>query len=362
MHKPFYIQLLLLFTFSTAASGQIYTELPSFGSLHDVKDTVELTVIGDVMMHSAQLQKDCHPFLEKVSHKLQKADISIANLEFALGGEPYSGYPAFSTPDYYPFYLAEECGIDVFLTANNHVLDRGSAGLERTAEIYDRMADSLGISYTGIASSETAYKENTPLIIRCKGIRIAIINFTYGTNNPQKKDWPRVQRMDKDELSAIFKQARDKADFILVFPHWGEEYQLTHSPLQEEWAGWLVDQGADAIIGAHPHVVQDSTSIKGVPVFYSLGNAVSNMSATNTRLELAVTLRFTKNRINGKKEALEPEVNFMWCTLPGRLTDNYSTVFIKEWAGRRGDWLIPSDYDNMLQTYEKVKAATGIDD
>lgn len=362
MLKSISIQLVLLLIAGAAASAQIRTELPSFGILHDVKDTVELTIIGDVMMHSAQLEKDCQPFLENISHKLKEADISIANLEFALGGEPYSGYPAFSTPDYYPLYLAEDCGIDVFLTANNHVLDRGSKGLERTAETYDRMADSLGISYTGIASSETAYQENTPLIIRRKGIRIAIINFTYGTNNPQKKDWPRVQRMNKDELSEAFREARQKADFVLVFPHWGEEYQLTHSSVQEEWAGWLVDRGADAIIGTHPHVVQDSTSIKGVPVFYSLGNAVSNMSAINTRLELAVTLRFTKNRISGRTEMLPAELDFLWCTLPGRLTDNYSVIPIKEWAGRKGDWLIPSDYDNMLQTYERVKAATGIDD
>lgn len=362
MPRSIYIQLALLFIAGTAASAQIRTELPSFGSLHDVKDTVELTIIGDVMMHSAQLEKDCHPFLKNIAHKLKEADISIANLEFALGGEPYSGYPAFSTPDYYPFYLAEDCGIDVFLTANNHVLDRGSAGLERTTEIYDRMADSLGIFYTGIASDETAYKENTPLIVRSKGIRIAIINFTYGTNNQPKKDWPRVQRMNKVELSEAFRKARQNADFVLAFPHWGEEYQLAHSSSQEEWAGWLVDQGADAIIGTHPHVVQDRASIKGVPVFYSLGNAVSNMSAINTRLGLAVTLRFTRNRISGKKEALEPEVSFLWCTLPGRLTDNYSVIPIKKWAGRRGDWLIPSDYDNMLQTYERVKSATGIDD
>lgn len=362
MLKSISIQLTLLVISCMAASAQVRSVLPSFGTLHDVKDTVEITIIGDVMMHSAQLQKDCRPFLEKISHKLRKADISIANLEFPLGGKPYSGYPAFSAPDYYPRYLAEDCGIDVFLAANNHILDRGAAGLERTASVYDRLRDSLGISYTGIAADEEARKSNTPLIVRSHGIRIAIINFTYGTNNPQREEWPEVQRMNKDELSGIFKEAREKADYVLAFPHWGEEYQLKHSPVQEEWAEWLVGQGADAIIGAHPHVVQDSTSIKGNPVFYSLGNAVSNMSAPNTRLELAVTLRFTRNRISGMKEMLPPEVDFMWCTLPGRLTDNYSVVFIKEWAGRKGDWLIQSDYENMMQTYGRVKAATGIND
>ena len=122
-----------------------------------------------------------------------------------------------------------------------------------------------------------------------------------------------------------------------------------------------MEQGADAIVGAHPHVVQDTTHIGGVPVIYSLGNAVSNMSAVNTRLELAATLRFVFRKESGEKSVLEPELHFLWCTLPGKKTDGYRTVIVAEQLGRRDDWIDKSDYDNMVSTLERVKAITGIE-
>ena len=93
-----------------------------------------------------------------------------------------------------------------------------------------------------------------------------------------------------------------------------------------------------------------------------MGNAVSNMSATNTRLELMVTLRFVHDNATGSKHMLEPEVQFMWCTLPGKLRDSYSTLLIKDWTTRRSEWSNPEDFDNMMQTYRRVKSATGIED
>ena len=109
-------------------------------------------------------------------------------------------------------------------------------------------------------------------------------------------------------------------------------------------------------------MVQDTVHIKGRPVIYSTGNVVSNMSARNTRLGLAVTLRFVNDSRTGEKKMLEPELDFTWCCLPGMLSDNYSTIFAKEWASRRKDWLTPSDFDNMTATLDRVREATGIRD
>ena len=117
------------------------------------------------------------------------------------------------------------------------------------------------------------------------------------------------------------------------------------------------------MVGAHPHVVQDTTHINGVPVIYSLGNVVSNMSAPNTRIGMMATLRFVSDPVTGEKTLLEPQLRFFWCTLPGRLLPNsYATLFVKEWANRRDDWLTPSDFDNMLSTYRNVLNVTGIED
>ena len=342
----------LLLLLSLQASAQYKYVLPKARPLFNPQDTVSVFIIGDVMMHKRQLEYDCRWFLRYIEPAMQEADFGVANMEFALGGPPYTGYPAFSTPDSYAEYVAR-CGTDVFLTANNHILDRGTSGLRRTIRVYDRMADSLGIRYTGVGTA--------PLLLHRRGLNIALVNFTYGTNVGPEVSYPDVMRMREEEvLASIDSAKRAGADFIVALPHWGEEYKLTHNQTQQKWAHMLAGAGCCAIVGAHPHVVQDTTHIGTVPVIYSMGNAVSNMSAPNTRLELAVTLRFVHDHFTGQKRMLEPRIDWMWCTLPGRLTPSYATIFIKEWATRRSEWLIPGDYDNMMATLERVRAATGI--
>lgn len=354
--------LAALYLFAPLCAAQFVESIPRPAKpIDDGKDTVSLVMIGDVMMHSRQLQYDHNGFLDGVETALREADIAVANLEFSLGGEPYTGYPAFSAPDSYARYLAEECGVDVFLTANNHVLDRRGRGLGRTLGVYAGLGDSLGVRYTGTALDAADRLRTNPLTVSRRGIRIALVNFTYGTNMGTDREWPKVSHMRKEEVSeAIEKAKADSADFIIALPHWGTEYRLRHGRDQESWAEWLVGQGVDAIIGTHPHVVQDTSSIQGRPVIYSIGNAISNMSAPNTRLGLAVTLRFVTDHAADVKYMLRPELEFIWCTLPGMLTDGYRTIFVKEWARRRGEWLTPYDFDNMIATLERVKAATGI--
>lgn len=323
------------------------------------QDTLSVAFVGDVMMHAKQLEYNYTSFFNKAEHLMKEPDITVANMEFALGGKPYSGYPSFSAPDGYALYMCE-IGTDVFLTANNHILDKGDKGLERTLGIYDRMmADSL-IQYTGCAMDEASDTLINPLIIDAKGIRLALVNFTYGTNYSSEKKWPAVKRMNKDSVKKMFDRAADaNADFVIALPHWGEEYSLTHSSNQKEWAKWMVDQGASLIVGAHPHVVQDTTHISGTPVIYSMGNAVSNMSAVNTRLELMVVARFLKDE-DGNTSMLEPELKFLWCSLPGHFNDTYTVLPVDEMIDRRDLWKNPADYDNMISTLKRVTKTTGI--
>lgn len=339
-------------------------QIPFPKAFLNAPDTVDMVVLGDVMMHAKQLVRNHRTFLERVAPAILEADIAVANMEFPLGGEPYTGYPAFSTPDYYPWYVGGECGVDVFLTANNHVLDRGSAGLRRTLEVYEKIRDSLGVRQTGAGRNPAELERDNPLLLSRKGIRIALVNFTYGTNTGSDQEWPKVNYMRKDEVAKAIRNAREQgADFVIALPHWGTEYQLRHDASQRQWAEWLVSEGVDAVVGSHPHVVQDTTHIHGVPVLYSLGNAISNMSAPNTRIGLMATLRFVRDPLTGEKRMLEPELTFLWCTLPERLLpDSYASLFVKEWANRRDDWLTPSDFDNMISTYRRVLDVTGIED
>ena len=301
-------------------------------------DTVTVRIIGDVMMHRGQIEVarararidsstrefDFTPFLDSIAPALREADLAIAGMEFTMAGEPYTGYPAFSAPDAYADYIAD-CGIDVFLTANNHILDKGIKGLKRTIRTLDTLEARGRIRYTGIAAPEDTLRN--PLVVRVKDQSIAIINFTYGTNCYPELDHHIVCFQDSTVFPMI-SAARERADFVLVCPHWGDEYVLTHNQKQEDWAVRLAQAGADAIIGAHPHVVQDAAKItttdgRVVPVYYSLGNAVSNMSAPNTQDELMVTLRISEGKL------VSISHSWMHCHLPGQLTDSYTTVFIK---------------------------------
>ncbi|MBQ9820470.1 MAG: CapA family protein [Bacteroidales bacterium] len=327
----------------------------------DAADTLTLRFIGDVMMHRPQLKHDYTAFFRHVAAPMRSADIAVANMEFPLAGPPYTGYPSFSAPDAYAWTVCADLSLDVALLSNNHILDKGRGGVERTLEVYDAVRDSLGTLRTGVSRDAAEDAVMHPALIRRKGISVAFVNFTYGNNvGPQPFDRPRIAVMEEEEVAALVARARGRgADFVIALPHWGEEYHLRHSREQETWARRLASWGVDAVVGAHPHVVQDTACVSGMPVVYSLGNAVSNMSAPNTRLELMATLRLVRHP-SGRCEVLPPDLRFMWCTLPGKLTGGYAVIFVDEWEGRRDAWADPSDYDEMMATLARVKAATGI--
>lgn len=348
------VAALLVFLALSGGPGKLRIDFPKPKSIIEYCDTVSLAFIGDVMMHSPQLRYDHGGFLRDIAPLLSEADFAVAGMEFTLAGQPYTGYPAFSAPDSY-LNSIKDAGVDILLTANNHILDKGDAGLERTLRQYE------GSIHTGTGRDSLEYYRNNPLIISCKRARIALINFTYGTNLPGRSAWPKVSRMDKAEIARQFAEARRRgADFIIVLPHWGTEYRLKHDASQEEWARWLVGQGADAIVGAHPHVVQDTCHIAGVPVIYSMGNAVSNMSAPNTQLGLAVTLDLVFNPLSGETRVEEPQLHFLWCSRPGGKSGNYNTILVDKYLNHKELWSNPADWRNMMSTLERVRKTTGI--
>ena len=127
----------LLFAMSAVLSAgpefKRYEQIAPAVPLYGPPDTVSMFVIGDVMLHSKQMEYPYTQFLAGIKRLMQSADVTVANMEFTLAGEPYTGYPEFSAPDEYATYAAD-CGVNVFLTANNHIMDKGRAGLERTLE------------------------------------------------------------------------------------------------------------------------------------------------------------------------------------------------------------------------------------
>lgn len=338
------------------------------------RDTISICFLGDMMMHGSQIENayrgdgeyDFSSYFHYLKSRLSSADLAIINMEFPLAGDPYTGYPSFSAPDTIASYMAD-CGVDVFLAANNHIFDKGASGAQRTIEKYRELYRTHGTMFLGIAEDSEEKTHNSPLMIGIKGMRLALLNFTYATNGGRRSGWPQVCYMDDRESirEGIAAAHRKDSDIIIAMPHWGNEYELRHSQEQSETAEWLIEEGVDAIIGAHPHVVQDTEIMhrngKSIPIVYSLGNAVSNMSAKNTQVELMVTLKAARDR-NGTLKILAPEYTFLWCSRPGGFNNSYTVIPIRDFIGREDLWDNTWDYQRMISSYERVKKETGIND
>lgn len=313
------------------------------------EDTLTVFIVGDIMSHGkVRLSAEQHgygTFFKHIADEIEGADLAIGNMEFPLAGQPYSGYPSFSGPSSFAAYLSD-AGFDVLLTANNHVLDKGDDGLRRTI----RRLEEMDIPYTGIAASAASDSLVNPLMVHVGGVSLALVNCTYGTERGAQNIWPKVYYINRKDLLPVMHRAR-KADLVLVFPHWGIEYDHFHSAAQEDFARWLIANGADAIIGGHPHVIQDVQTIDGVPVVYSLGNALSNQNDLPARLEAAVTLRIV-HRLGEPPRLLEPTFQYLWCTKPGMVEISYSAVPV---TTPRSAWLDQLDYDNMTATLESLR-------
>jgi len=243
---------------------------------------IELVFVGDIMQHESQINAAYDPatgrydyrgLFDRVKPILSSADIAIGNLECTLAGRPYTGYPAFSAPDEL-LSAIRDAGFDVMVTANNHSVDKGRSGLERTI----RLLDSAGLQHTGTFIDTVDYLNEYPLLLERKGIRLSLLNYTYGTNGIRVRKPNIVNMIDTVRIKEDLEKARrQKTDAIIVFLHWGDEYQQQPTDQQRKVAGLCLANGAKLVIGAHPHVLQGMIwdREKDQAVVYSLGNFIS---------------------------------------------------------------------------------------
>lgn len=253
---------------------------------------ISLLFVGDIMGHDTQIASALDPETGKYSYDtvftfikpiLSDADVTIANLEVTLAGPPYRGYPQFSSPA----ELAAACvnaGVDYFVLANNHTVDRGGKGILSTIH----KLDSMGIPHTGSYKNIADRDSLSPLMINRNGFSLALLNYTYGTNGLRVPKPLIVDSLNRDVIVADIGKAKTKnADAIILFVHWGNEYDTIPSSSQAEMADFFLQNGADLVIGSHPHVIQKMAWVKqpgrrdGV-VVYSLGNFVSNQRKPKT--------------------------------------------------------------------------------
>ncbi len=334
-------------------------------SIIKMYDTVRLSFIGDVMQHGNQLKgalidgaDPSKPESYDYSHAFKytkkffyNSHIAVANMEFPTAGPPFKGYPVFSTPESI-ITEAQECGLNLFLLANNHLLDMGGSGFEQTVSTYKR----LGAKATGAyLSKEDEYKEN-PVIIEKNGIKVALINFSYGTNGFAIPEPYRMNLMDSSHVKEVISRAKKEgADFIFALPHWGAEYQLHPSETQKRWAKMLFREGVRGIIGSHPHVPQEAEIYKDKFIFYSLGNYITNQSIPDyTQLELLVEVSLIKDNLTNKVEIIKPTYHFLWCFKRWEFEKDYTVIPVEEIINQPERVPNKEQYYRMVKTYNYI--------
>ncbi len=276
--------------------------------------TISLVMVGDMLMHAGVSIRGTdygnntvnYDYLfENTRGAIQAADIAVVNNEVVMGGDDKGfigivGYPCFNIST----ALGEaevRAGFDVVLNATNHVMDQETSGIRHCMNYWDTRHPDM--TYLGIHKDQN--DANSVKIVERNGIKVAMLNYTYGLNGfkiPGDQSYlvDLLTEENKPKIAMDLYRARTLADFVVVFPHWGEEFQLRHNENQEDWAKFFISNGADLIIGTHPHCLQDVAKVTanngrtGI-CYYSIGNYVSQQFLTYTMLGGMPKVSITKD-------------------------------------------------------------------
>ena len=341
--------------------------------------TFTLTAIGDIMCHNTQYwdayqkETDTYDFsyvFENVKDYIAAGDVSIANIETSFAGKDrgYSNYPVFNSPD----ELARDVkstGLDIITTAGNHCLDMGYSGLSRTIDVLKNN----GIEQLGTYKSQE--ERDNVFIKDVKGVKIAFIDYTYGTNGipvPSGKEYC-VNLIDKDLIKKDIEAAKEQnVDMIVACMHWGDEYKTKANKEQEDLADFLFKNGVNVIIGNHPHVLEqmekrtvtleDGTTQDGFVIF-ACGNFICDQNAENTRNSIILNLDITRHsdgKVTVDKANYIPI--YMYKGAPGKLRRMKVLDIEKSIANYENgtDTSIgQSTYNDLKIQLEKIKTIVG---
>jgi poly-gamma-glutamate synthesis protein (capsule biosynthesis protein) len=246
--------------------------------------SLEISVSGDLLMHSPLYQRalalgrgrryDFAPMLRAIKPYVAGADLAVCHVETPMGPGPPHGFPLFNTPADLARAI-RATGWDACDTASNHSLDGGQPGVDATGAALAR----AGVRHTGSFASAAAQRR--PLILRVKGVRVALLAYTEMTNGiPLPHPWS-VNLASAPRILADARRARRKgAQVVIVNLHWGTENQSAPSAFQRRLADALTASGEiTAVVGQHVHVVQPIRWIHGKPVVFGEGNLLSSQTA-----------------------------------------------------------------------------------
>lgn len=295
-------------------------------------------LISDSVTHCGLKDNGSYEFselFEELKDDIKKADLAVINQETILGGPDfeYTGYPNFNSP-YEIGDAIINAGFDVVLHATNHSYDMGLEGAKNCLNYWNNHPE-----ITMVGMNRSIEEQNSIKVIEKNNISIAILNYTYGMNGyklPNDKEYL-VNLIDEKKIVSDLKKAEKLADFTIVFPHWGVEYVHEPNEEQRKLANIMVENGADLIIGTHPHVLESiewivSDNGNQALCYYSIGNYTSSQDKTATMLGgmAKLTIRKKGEEVYIKDDAgIIPIVtHYIWGQ--GRLTKTYKLTEYSE--------------------------------
>lgn len=253
-----------------------------------VVQTVNIKMVGDCLIHSS-IYKAAHEgngaynfdfMFEHIKEDIEAADIAIINQEtiFTADINGYSGYPMFGSP--IEVGIAEvDAGFDIICHSTNHTIDKGVQGILDTLFFWEENYPHIGV--LGIHDSEEDsdiyYKETN-------GIKFAFVNYTYGLNGLESRRTGKeylVDMLTDNDIEDTLAEAEENAELTVAILHVGNEYVYKPTEYAQEQVDRFIDNGADIVLCAHPHVVEPyemrtTDSGNTALVYYSLGNFVSS--------------------------------------------------------------------------------------
>ncbi len=279
------------------------------------KSQVKILAMGDMIFHQPIVKNyrsndsyDFTPIFNNISSDINEADLAIANFEGSVNSNrKLSGFPLFNFPKE-TIYSLKNVGFDLLSTANNHALDTGLDGIAETIS---------HINESGMKNFGTLAEDGDKgIIVEKNGIKIGLISFTDTLNGMDSlmrgKEYS-VNTFAQDVKSDI-QNLKDNSDIVIVYPHWGNEYQLVPNERQIFLKEMLQEAGADIILGSHPHVLQkyeveDKNNKKYFTIF-SMGNALSNQRVENLKKPgvdtgALIKLVIEKDNISGETKLKE---------------------------------------------------------
>lgn len=277
------------------------------------EEPLKITAVGDILLGrgvGSRLEKDkkgyIYPF-EKVADILKKGDIVFGNLEEPITEQTYSlaglnkGGKIVLKNKVQAFDGIKYAGFNLFSLANNHILDYYDSGLLDTMDILNKN----GIAYSG--AGRNIDEARKPAIIEKKGLKIALLSYTdmadilykgnppisFAAGNNKYGVAPRKLEYIKEDIKRI----RDSVDIIIISLHWGVEESFNVLPSQTEFAHTLLDEGADVILGHHPHQFQGIEIYKGKPIMYSLGNFIFDQNDPENQESFIISMEYADKKL-----------------------------------------------------------------